>query len=67
LSTKATPTLLEYIISTPEIFSQFGYYSAKGDVVWKPGACYQYMREFFDLNMDMFVAMVLTAGEPGRG
>ena len=63
---KSTPTLLEYIISTPELFAQFGYYDAQGDIIWKPGACYQYMREFFELNMDMFVAMVLSAGEPGR-
>jgi len=62
----STPTLLEYIISTPQIFAQFGYYNAQGDIVWKPGACYQYMREFFDLSMDMFVAMVLSAGEPAR-
>jgi hypothetical protein len=64
---RGTPTLLEFIISTPEIFAQFGYYNAQGDVIWKPGACYQYMRQFFELNMDMFVAMILTAGEPGRG
>lgn len=62
-----TPTLLEYIISNPEIFSQYGYYNAQGDIIWKPGACYQFMRKFFDLNMDLFVALVLTAGAPGRG
>jgi len=62
----STPMLLKYIISTPQIFAQFGYYNAQGDIVWKPGACYQYMQEFFDLNMDMFVAMVLSTGEPAQ-
>jgi hypothetical protein len=66
-NSKRNPTLLEYIISNPDIFAQFGYYNTKGEIVWKPGACYKYMRQFFDLTMDLFVAMLLTAGEPGRG
>jgi hypothetical protein len=42
-----------------DIFGQFGYYNAaKGEIVWKPGACYQYMSEFFDLAMDPFIAMI---------
>jgi hypothetical protein len=62
---RSTLTLLKYVISTPELFAKFGYYNAQGDIVWKPGVCYQYMWEFFELNMDMFVAMVLSAREPG--
>lgn len=64
---KRHPTLLEYVISNPDIFSRYGYYNKKGEIVWKPGACYQYMQEFFDLSMDLFVSMLLTAGAPGRG
>jgi hypothetical protein len=61
------PTFLQYIVSNPDILARFGYTDEHGHVVWLPGPCHRYMKEIFDLQMNILVAVVLTFGEPGRG
>lgn len=66
-SWNSKPTVLEYLLTNPEIFAQFGYINPAGKVVWKPGPCHKYMDAIHHLQMDLFVLTVLTFGEPGRG
>jgi hypothetical protein len=66
-SWNSKPTVLEFLLSNPEIFAQYGYINPAGKVVWKPGPCHQAMDAIHSLQMDLFVLTVLTFGEPGRG
>jgi hypothetical protein len=60
-------TVLEYILSTPEHFDRFAYRNDKGIIVWKPTACYTFMKDVYNLQMDIFIVIILTFGAPGRG
>jgi hypothetical protein len=58
--------VLEYIITTPDVFDRFAYYNAQGVIVWKPGACHATMKKIYNLQMKLFIGILLSAGEPGR-
>ena len=61
------PTVLEYILTTPNLLQRFAYQDSTGQVVWKPGPCYRYMNDIYQLQMELFLVAILTFGEPGRG
>ena len=60
-------TVLEFILTNPNIFAQFGYINPSGNVVWKPGPCHKYLHAIHTTQMDLLLLTVLTFGEPGRG
>lgn len=61
------PSVLEYILTTPSVFSQFGYQDADGKVIWYPGKCHDYMHKIFQLQMKLLLAVLLSEGETWRG
>jgi len=66
-SWKSKPTLLQHILTHPGLFSDFAYQCPQGGIVWKPGACYKYMREVYELQMDLLVPTLSTIGGIPRG
>jgi hypothetical protein len=61
------PSVLEHILTTPQLFAKFAYLNARGEVVWLPGACHQRLREIFDLQMLLCLGVLMSFGEPARG
>jgi hypothetical protein len=66
-SWNSKPTDLKFILSNPEIFTQFEYFNPAGKVVWKPGPCHEAMDTIHNIQMDLFILTVLMFGEPGHG
>lgn len=60
-------TVIQYIMSTPDVFDKFAYADEKGLPQWKPGACHAYLVAIYNLQMDIFILLLLTFGAPGRG
>ena len=60
-------SVLEYLMVDSERLASYAYIDERGDVVWHPGACMKRMREIYELQMLILVAIILTAGEPARG
>jgi hypothetical protein len=60
-------TVLEHILTTPHLFESFAYYDEKGDMHWKPGAVHDRLILIYNLQMDLFILILLTFGAPGRG
>ena len=61
------PTVLEYILSSPQRLEPFAYHDEKGALHWKPGAVHSRMTAIYHLQMDLFVLILLTFGAPARG
>jgi hypothetical protein len=53
-------TVLEYIIRTPCLFDRFAYLDHKGKTCWKPGSCYLFMVQIYQLQLSLFILTLLT-------
>jgi superfamily II DNA or RNA helicase len=60
-----TRTLMQYILQTPSLFGRFGYVS-ESKIIWYPGAIAEYMKDAYELQNLLIVAVILTYGEPAR-
>jgi hypothetical protein len=61
------PTVLQYILTNHDRLSMFAYHDEKGQFHWKPGAVHTRMIAIYDLQMDLFVLILLSFGAPARG
>jgi len=61
------PTVLQYILTNPDLLDEFAYFDEKKQMHWKPGASHKRMTAIYDLQMDLFVLIILTFGAPARG
>jgi hypothetical protein len=60
-------SVLKYLITDSERLAAFAHIDERGDVIWHPGACMKRMREIYQLQSLILIAIILTAGEPARG
>jgi hypothetical protein len=60
-------TVLQYILTDPDRLSEFAYHDEKGEFHWKPGAIHARMIVIYNLQMDLFILMLLSFGAPARG
>lgn len=65
-SWKQEKLVVQHILMTTHLRSQFADVDDEGNVFWLPGACMQRMRAIYDLQMLIAIAIVLTGGEPAR-
>jgi hypothetical protein len=61
------PTVLQFILTSPDHLNEFAYHDENGDFHWKPGAVHNHMIEIYDLQMDLFILILLSFGAPARG
>ena len=61
------PTVLQFILTSPDHLNEFAYHDENGDFHWKPGAVHNRMIEIYDLQMDLFILILLSFGAPARG
>jgi len=54
------PTVLQYILTDPDRLSEFAYHDEKGEFHWKPGAIHARMIAIYNLQMDLFILMLLS-------
>ena len=59
-------SVLEHLVTNSEHLAMFAHIDERGNVIWHPGACMKRMREIYELQILILVAIILTAGEPGR-
>ena len=57
---------LKYLIRDSEHLAEFAHIDEQGNVIWHPGACMKRMREIYQLQSLILIA-ILTAGEPAWG
>jgi hypothetical protein len=59
-------TLLQLILTHPQLRNVFHFVDYNGKIVWKPGPCFAYMEAAHKVEMKMFSVTQVTAGEPPR-
>jgi hypothetical protein len=60
-------TVIQHIIETDSIFSQYAYVNSSGTISWNPRAVYNQMNRIYDLQMKILCNIILSYGEPARG
>lgn len=60
-------TLLEYILSDPTLFNKFAFRNPDGTICWKPGPCFEWMHDYYNLQALIFCLVVGTFGATARG
>jgi hypothetical protein len=61
------PTLVQHIIESNTLFSQFAYINLSGTISWNPTAVSDYMKSIYDLQTKILCNIILSYGEPARG
>jgi hypothetical protein len=65
-SWKQEKSVVEHILTTTHLRSQFADVDDEGNVFWLPGACMQRMRAIYNLQVLIGIGILLTGGEPAR-
>lgn len=60
-------TLLHAVFTQPTLRGRFYFIDGNGDIVWKPGACLEYLNLCQYLELLLCAGAQLTVGEPARG
>ena len=60
-------TLLEHVLSEPKLFDRFAFRSPDGTICWKPGSCFEWMCDYYNLQVLIFLLVVGTSGATARG
>jgi hypothetical protein len=60
-------TLVQHIIETDTLFSQYGYVNSTGSISWNPTAVHAQMKRIHDLQTKIMCSIILSYGEPARG
>lgn len=60
-------TLMEHILTTPDLCDKYTYKNGQGEIVWNPAPCHQLAKAMFDNEMHLCVGTILTSGGLARG
>jgi hypothetical protein len=61
------PSVVEHIMQTDSLFSQYAYITSTGAISWNSTVIADHMKRIFDLQTKILCNIILSYGEPARG
>lgn len=61
------PSLIEHILNTPSLFSEYAYLDPQGHISWYPSKIAALVKRIYDLQRKILCNVILSYGEPARG